>query len=179
MTSTTPLVFRPSFTQRATALLLFVGSWMAGLRVGSELIRHLPRIWTSIALAKAAGEGTFGLWALLVLTGLACLLGILGLVASLGFVVLLEGTHVLVDQLGLSVEIHLLPPTMARWAGAGRLGWKRVGCIRRRGPFFEVRGGGEPEAEGWRDPVLRFLMVDELETLVLMIVERSPNVKID
>ena len=181
MSTTTPLAFRPSFSQRATALVLFVGSWMAGLRVGSELIRHIPRLWTSLHQAQAAGEGTFALWGLLGLTVLACLLGVAGLLVSLALVVLLEGTHVLVDQLGLAVELHLLPPTLARWAGAGRLTWKHVGGLKRQGPFFVVTGGGEgrPGPGELEDPTLRFLMVDELETLVNLILDRSPNVKLD
>ena len=181
MSTTTPLAFRPSAVQRATALVLFVGSWMAGLRVGSELIHHFPRIWVSLHLAQAAGESTLSLWALLVLSGLACVLGLGGLLASLAMVILLEGTHVLVDQLGLTVEIHLLPPTLARWAGAGRLTWKRVGGLRRQGPFFVVAGGGEgPAGPGELvDPTLRFLLVDELETLVNLILDRSPNLKLD
>lgn len=181
MTSTTPLAFRPSFAQRATALVLFLGSWMAGLRVGAELIRQFPRLWAALQQARAAEEGTALLWFYLGLTGLACVLGLLGLLASLFLVVLLEGTQVLVDQLGLAVELHLLPPTLARWAGAGRLTWKRVGRLRRQGPFFVVEGGGEgPPGPGQLvDPTLRILMVDELERLVTLILDRSPNVKVD
>lgn len=181
MTSTTPLAFRPSTAQRATAMLLFVGSWMAGLRVGSELIRQFPRLWTSLQHARAAEEPTTLIWVFLGLSTLACVAGLLGLLASLLLLVLLEGTHVLVDQLGLAVELHMLPPTLARWAGAGRLTWKRVGRLRRQGPFFVVEGGGEGEPGPGQlvDPTLRFLMVDELEILVTLILERSPNVKVD
>jgi hypothetical protein len=181
MSITTPLAFRPSPLQRTTAVLLFVGSWMVGLRVGSELIGHLPRMWVHLQQAQAGGEPTFGLWILFSAAILLGLVGILGLLASLAMVVLLEGTHVLVDELGITVQIHLLPPTLARWAGAGRLSWKHVGVLRRSGPFFVVEGPQDlpPDPGRLLDPTLRFLMVDELETLVLMIVERSPNVKID
>ncbi|HJV89511.1 MAG TPA: hypothetical protein VJ623_04330 [Holophagaceae bacterium] len=181
MSITTPLAFRPSFAQRTTALLLFVGSWMVGLRIGSELIGHLPRLWAHIHQAQAVGEPTFALWFFFSSSILGGLLGIGGLLVSLALVVLLEGTHVLVDELGITVQVHLLPPTLARWAGAGRLSWKHVGVLRRSGPFFVVEGltGAHPEPGHLLEPTLRFLLVDELEALVTLIVERSPNVKID
>lgn len=181
MSITTPLAFRPSFLQRTTAVLLFVGSWMVGLRVGSELIRQLPRLWVHIHQAQAAGEPVFGLWLLFSSAILVALLGLGGLLVSLLLVVMLEGTHVLADELGLTVQVHLLPPTLARWAGAGRLSWKHVGVLRRSGPFFVVDpvSGARPDPGHLREPTLRFLLVDELETLVTLIVDRSPNVKID
>lgn len=181
MSITTPLAFRPSFLQRTTAVLLFVASWMMGLRVGSELIRQVPRLWVHIHQSQAAGEPVFGLWLLFSAAILVGLLGIGGLLISLALVVLLEGTHVLADELGLSVQIHLVPPTLARWAGAGRLSWKHVGLLHRSGPFFVVEPTprAHPDSGHLVEPTLRFIMVDELETLVTMIVDRSPNVKVD
>ncbi len=181
MSITTPLAFRPSFLQRTTAVLLFVASWMMGLRVGSELIRQVPKLWVHIQQAQTAGEPVFGLWLLFSAAILVALLGIAGLLISLALVVLLEGTHVLVDELGLSVQIHLVPPTLARWAGAGRLSWKHVGRLHRSGPFFVVEPAPRTHSEGGhlQEPTLRFMMVDELEMLVTMIVDRSPNVKVE
>ena len=71
------------------------------------------------------------------------------------------------------------PAPLARKLGAGRLPWKHVARLQRSGPFFVVRGGGQPAAGKAKDPNLRFLMVDELERLVLTILERSPNLKHD
>ncbi len=181
MSITTPLAFRPSFLQRTTAMLLFVSSWMVGLRVGSELIRQVPRLWIHVHQAQAAGDPVFVLWMLFSAAILMVILGLAGLLASLALVLLLEGTHVLVDELGITVQLQLLPPTLARWAGAGRLSWKHVGVLRRSGPFFVVEGvkGAHPEPGHLVEPTLRFLLVDELESLVTIILERSPNVKVD
>jgi hypothetical protein len=53
-----------------------------------------------------------------------------------------------------------------------------VARIERRGFCFVLRGGGEPARPGeLKDPTLRFLMVDELERLVLTVLARSPNLK--
>ncbi|MBI3131521.1 MAG: hypothetical protein HYZ13_09365 [Acidobacteria bacterium] len=181
MSITTPLAFRPSLLQRTTAMLLFAGSWMMGLRMGSELIRQVPRLWTHIHQAQAAGEPAFGLWLLFSAAILVGLVGIAGLLVSLALVLLLEGTHVLADELGLTVQINSLPPTLARRAGAGRLSWKHVGLLHRSGPFFVVEPARDahPDPGHLVEPTLRFLMVDELETLVTLIVDRSPNVRID
>ena len=40
---------------------------------------------------------------------------------------------------------------------------------------YEDGAGSEPGSV--KDPVLRFLLVDELERLILTILERSPNLK--
>ena len=73
--------------------------------------------------------------------------------------------------------IRALPAPLARRFGAGRLLWKHISRIERSGPFFVLRGGGESERSVPKDPTLRFLLVDELERLVLTILERSPNLK--
>jgi hypothetical protein len=99
------------------------------------------------------------------------------LLGTLMGVLMVEGSQVLLDELGLSVEHNALPAPLARRFGAGRLLWKQIAGLRRSGPFFVVRGGGEPGPPGLKAPVLRFLLVDELERLVLMILERSPNLK--
>ena len=40
-----------------------------------------------------------------------------------------------------------------------------------------LRGGAEPLHGGQPDPVLKFLLVDELERLIHTILERSANLK--
>jgi hypothetical protein len=105
--------------------------------------------------------------------------GSLLLVGTLLGLLMVEGSQVLVDELGIAVEHNALPAPLGRKLGAGRLAWKRITRLERSGPFFVLRGGGEPAPDFPRDPVLRFLMVDELERLVLTILERSPNLKQD
>ncbi len=173
-----PLIFRPSFAQRALAMLLFAGSWLVGVRALAQILEHLPQLRAGLQLAELAGEPTWSFYVALVAAFGALVAGSLLLLGTLLGVLLVEGSQVLVDDLGIAVEHNALPPTLARRLGAGRLLWKRVARIERRGFFFILRGGGEPVRPGeLKDPTLRFLMVDELERLVLTVLERSPNLK--
>jgi hypothetical protein len=179
MVSGTPLVFRPSFAQRAMAMLLFAGSWLVGVRALAQILERLPVLRASLRAAQAASEPTWSFWIAVSAAIGAIVVGSLLLLGTLLGVLMVEGSQVLVDELGLSVEHNALPGALARWAGAGRLTWKRISRIERSGPFFVLRGGGEPGKDSAKDPNLRFLLVDELERLVLTILERSPNLKHD
>jgi len=174
-----PLVFRPSFAQRAMAMLLFAGSWLVGVRALAQILERLPVLRASLKVAEAASEPTWSFWVAIAAAFGAVVAGSLLLVGTLIGVLMVEGSQVLVDDLGLSVEHNALPAPLARRLGAGRLLWKRVSRLERSGPFFVLKGGGEPGHSGPRDPILRFLLVDELERLVLTILERSPNLKHD
>ena len=179
MTVLTPLIFRPSFTQRAVALLLFAGSWLVGVRGLMHLIHNMPRLLAMIQLAEVNGESVWRLWVALVSSVAACGAGGVLLVLSVLFLLLIEGTQVLVDEVGISVELGSLPGPLARYLGAGRLAWKQVANLDKGRFFFILRGGGDPEAgkspAPRQDPILRFLVVDHLDRLVLTILERSPN----
>ncbi|HJV48514.1 MAG TPA: hypothetical protein VJ549_04480 [Geothrix sp.] len=172
-----PLVFRPSFAQRAMAMLLFAGSWLVGVRALAQILERLPVLRASLRVAEAAGDPTWSFWVAVVAAFGAVLVGSILLLGTLLGVLLVEGSHVLVDDLGLTVEHNALPASLARRFGAGRLLWKQISRIERSGPFFVLRGGGDPGATLRTDPNLRFLLVDELERLVLMVLERSPNLK--
>ncbi|HEY3271746.1 MAG TPA: hypothetical protein VGJ89_11090 [Geothrix sp.] len=179
MTAGSPLVFRPSFAQRAMAVLLFAGSWLVGVRALAQILERLPVLRASLKVAEAASEPTWSFWVALVAAIGAVVVGSLLLLATLLGLLLVEGSQVLVDELGLAVEHNALPTPLARKLGAGRLPWKRITRLEHSGPFFVLRGGGEPEHHGPEEPTLRFLMVDELERLVFTILERSPNLKHD
>ncbi|WP_243316909.1 hypothetical protein [Geothrix paludis] len=172
-----PLVYRPSFAQRAMAVLLFAGSWLVGVRALAQIFERLPVLRASMKVAEAAGEPTWSFWVALVAAVGAVVAGGALLLATLLGLLLVEGSQVLVDELGLAVEHNALPAPLARKLGAGRLLWKRITRLDRSGPFFVVKGGGEPGHTGPDDPTLRFLMVDQLERLVMTILERSPNLK--
>jgi hypothetical protein len=162
------------------AFLLFAGSWLSGFRALEVILQHLPSLRFALRAARAQGDPTALLWALLAASLAGALLSGALLLGSLLFLVLVEGTHVVVDQLGLAVEITLLPAPLARRLGAGRLGWKRIRALERRSFFFVLKGGAVPQLPGElleRD--LRFLVVHEMERLVLTILERSPNLKMD
>jgi hypothetical protein len=135
----------------------------------------------TLKLAQASSEPTGLLWMGLVAALAACVLGGILLVLSLVAMLLVEGTQVLTDEMGIAVECLTVPRRLARWIGAGRLSWKEVRSIEKHRLFFVLRSGGEkpsaepsiPEAN--RTAALRFLMVEELERLILLIIERSPN----
>ncbi len=179
MPTVTAAAFRASFAQRAMGILLFAGSWMVGLRIGVELVERLSHLWRLLKEAHLSGAGTTGIWILLGATVIGAALGLLLLAFSLLVVLMLEGTHVLVDDLGVAVEINMVPSGLARRLGAGRLAWKRISRIHRKGAFFILEGGAEVEEGHIQDPTLKFITVDELERLVLIVLEKSPNVKVD
>ena len=177
MSTSTPLVFRPSVPQRTLSGLLCAGSWLVGVRAVALLLENLPRMSRALRAAGMAGEATWGLWAQLLLALAALVMaGALLLVSILGFLAV-EGSAVLVDEIGISVEHHLLPGPFGRWIGTGRLAWKQVSFLGRSGPFFLLRGGGDLESTAPHPERLRFLLVEDLERLVNLILERSPNLK--
>ncbi|MBK9795451.1 MAG: hypothetical protein IPP58_02950 [Holophagaceae bacterium] len=159
------------------AMLLFAGSWLVGVRALAQIMERLPVLRASLKVAESAGEPTWSFWIAVTAAIGAVVAGSLLLLGTLVCVLTVEGSQVLVDDLGLSVEHNALPAPLARKFGAGRLLWKQVSRLERSGPFFVLRGGAEPPHHGRKDPTLRFLLVDELERLVLTILERSPNLK--
>jgi hypothetical protein len=161
------------------AMLLFAGSWLVGVRALAQILERLPILRASLRVAESAGEPTWSFWVAITAALGAVVAGSLLLLGTLLGVLMLEGSQVLVDDLGLSVEHNALPAPLARKFGAGRLLWKRVSRLERSGPFFVLRGGGEPGYAGPPDPNLRILLVDELERLILTIFERSPNLKLE
>ena len=161
------------------AMLLFAGSWLVGVRALAQIVERLPVLRASLKVAEAAGEPTWSFWVAVAAAFGAVVAGSLLLLGTLLGVLMVEGSQVLVDELGLSVEHNALPAPLARRLGAGRLLWKQVSRLERSGPFFVLRGGGEAGTTLRKDPNLHFLMVEELERLVLMILERSPHIRHD
>ena len=53
MSAGSPLVFRPSFAQRAMAMLLFAGSWLVGVRALAQIMERLPVLRASLKVAEA------------------------------------------------------------------------------------------------------------------------------
>jgi hypothetical protein len=181
MSVATPLVFRPSAAQRTLSALLFAGSWLVGIRALVLLVNNLPRLTAALRQALAMGEPTAGLWLWLILSVLLCLTGGLLLAFSLLGLILIEGTHVLVDELGITVEHAGLPKPLARRLGAGHLPWKHLLQLDKGKIFFILRGG-LPPGEATTSiaalnarTTLKFVLVDQLERLILIILERSPN----
>ncbi len=144
----------------------------------ASLLQQMPRLNAIIVQARSAGEDPWMAWLFMTLAIAAVLAGGVLLLASILGLVIMEGTQVLVDQLGITVELAYLPATFGQWLGAGRLPWRHVGALRRTGPFFVILGNGRNPDEQSMEPLppLRFLVVDELERLVNLILERSPNI---
>jgi len=172
MSSATPLVFRPSTAQRAIAALLCAGSLMMGVRALVLLVQGVPHLLWAIRVAEASHESTFMLWCFLAAcVGAFVAGGALLCLAVLGLL-LIEGCHVLVDDLGIVVDFDSLPGPLAQRFGAGRLTWKQVHDVEKHRFSFVITGEQEPARKQTR---LRFLMVDELERLMMIIFERSSN----
>jgi hypothetical protein len=181
MTATSPLIFRPSVAQRTLSALLCAGSWLVGVRGLYLLINNLPRLMAAERLASVAGEPTFFIWVCIVASVAVCLLaGILLLFSALGLI-LIEGTQIMVDESGITVEHAGLPRPLAQRLGAGHLPWKHVLGLEKGKIFFILKGGlpkGEPSnllSERYARSTLKFLLVDQLERLILIILERSSN----
>jgi len=178
LNAATPLVFRPSHLQRTLALLLCAGSWMVGARALASLFEQMPVIHKVIVEARAVGDDPWMAWLLMTLAIMAVLAAGVLLLASILGLVLMEGTQVYVDELGIAVELAFLPKGFAHWLGAGRIPWKHVGTLKRSGPLFVIQGDGRDSAAASGEPLapVRFLVVDEIERLVNLILERSPNI---
>jgi type III secretory pathway component EscS len=181
MSATSPLVFRPSLAQRALAVLLCAGSWLVGVRAMGILVNAVQGLATILHQSLALGEPTSRLWLILVVSLALCFLaGLLLLCATLGLF-LIEGTQVVVDEMGVTVDHAGLPRPLARRLGAGHLPWKYVSRMEKGRIFFLLKGGAPPQepvselAASLGHTTLKFLMVDELERLVLVIMEKSPN----
>jgi hypothetical protein len=181
MSATSPLVFRPSLAQRTLTILLCAGSWLVGVRGLYLLINNLPRLLAAQRQASAAGEPTLLIWIWIVASVTLCLLaGILLLFSALGLI-LIEGTQIVVDEVGITVDHAGLPRPLAIRLGAGHLPWKHVLGLEKGRMFFILRGGlpkGEPSnllSERYAKSTLKFLLVDQLERLILIILERSSN----
>lgn len=181
MSTTSPLVFRPSLAQRALAVLLCAGSWLVGIRAMGMLVNAVQGLATILHQALALGEPTTRLWLVLALSLGLCLVGGLLLLFSTLGLLLVEGTQVVVDEMGVTVEHGGLPRPLARRLGAGHLPWKYVARMEKGRIFFLLKGGLPPQeppsdlSRANAKTTLKLLMVDELERLVLIIIEKSPN----
>jgi hypothetical protein len=181
MSATSPLIFRPSLAQRTLSALLCAGSWLVGVRGLYLLINNLPRLMAAQRQAAAAGEPSFLIWVYIVASVTLCVAAGLLLLFSLLGLILIEGTQILVDEAGITVEHGGLPRPLAIRLGAGHLPWKHVLGLEKGSVFFILRGGlpkGEPSnllTEHYAKATLKFLLVDQLERLILIILERSSN----
>ena len=170
-------MFRASAIQRAIAVTLALGCLLVAGRGMSLMIQNLPRIWYQFKLAQSQSEPTTLIWSSLVAACIAMLIAGVVLLLAILALMLIEGTQVLVDELGITVECPLLPGPIARRFGAGRLTWKNITKIERRKMCFVLHGGAEPNGANGKETV-GFLLVDRLEYLIFLIMERSPNLKL-
>jgi len=143
----------------------------------ASLLEQMPILHGVIVQARAVGDDPWMAWLLMTLAIAAVLVAGILLLASILGLVLMEGTQVFVDELGIAVELGYLPSAFAHWLGAGRIPWKQVGTLKRSGPLFVILADGrDPDGtSGEPQSPIRLLVVDEIERLVNLILERSPN----
>jgi hypothetical protein len=177
MNGAAPLVFRASAAQRAITVSLALGCLLISVRGGHIMAQSLPKVFYQLKLARYMEEPTFFIWLSLALSLVVFLAAGAVMVFSVLALVLVEGTQVIVDGHGIAVECPLLPGPLARRLGAGRVPWESVTGVGRRKARFIVTGDA-----GSNDPKrggsVGFLFVDELERLMFLVMERSPNLKL-
>jgi hypothetical protein len=178
MASASPSVFRASAAQRSIAVILTLGCLLVAGYGMSLAAQNFPKAWRLLKLAQSQpGEPTALIWLSIVAACVAALLaGVVLMLAALALV-LIEGTQILVDELGITVDCPLLPKPIARRLGAGRILWKNVSRIERRTMHFVLHGDSGPNKPVDRAKI-RFLFVDQLELLIFIIIERSPNLNL-
>jgi hypothetical protein len=178
MNDAAPLAFRASAAQRAVTVSLALGCLLISVRGGHIAVESVPKVLGQLKLARSmGGEPTFFIWLGLVASLLALLAAGTVLVLSVLVLVLVEGTQVFVDADGIAVECPLLPAPLTRRLGAGRIRWENVRGVGRRKMRFVVTGDTDSNASK-RGGSIGFLFVDELERLVFLIIDRSPNLKL-
>jgi len=178
MNFATPLIFRASAAQRAVAITLALGCLLVAGHGMSLMFKNLSAIWYQLKLAQSqVVESTAFIWFSLIVGCFAMLFAGVFLLLAILAVILIEGTQVIVDELEISVECPLLPGSIARIFGAGRLPWKKVTKIERRKMYFVLHGESDPNKPESKETV-KFLLVDDLERLMFIIMERSTNLKI-
>jgi hypothetical protein len=178
MTSATPLVFRASVVQRAIAVTLTLGCLLIAGYGMSLVAQNFPRMWRILKLAQSqVGEPTALIWLSIIAACIAALLAGAVLLLAVLSLVLIEGTQILVDELGITVDCQLLPKPIARRLGGGRILWKNVSGIERRRMYFVLYGGTGPNKNDGKEKI-GFLFVDQLERLIFLVIERSPNLSL-
>jgi hypothetical protein len=178
MASASPSVFRASAAQRSVAAILTLGCLLVAGYGMSLAAQTFPKMWRLLKFAQSQpGEPTALIWLGIAAACVAALLAGAALVLAALALVLIEGTQILVDDLGISVDCQLLPRPIARRLGAGRVLWKNVSRIERRTMHFVLHGDAEPNNSVGKAKI-RFLFVDQLELLIFIVIERSPNLNL-
>ncbi|MCL1893237.1 MAG: hypothetical protein FWG02_03225 [Holophagaceae bacterium] len=179
MSVASPLIFRASPIQRAIAMILGVGCLLVLGRGVPLIAQNIPRMWYQLRLAQSQSmEPTTMIWLGIVSAIIAILLGGIILVLTILILVQIEGTQIIVDGHGIAVKCTLLPYQIAKRFGAGHITWKDVSQIERRGIFFVLIGFTAPKQQN-RNTIIKFFVVDQMEQLICLIIERSPNLKLN
>jgi hypothetical protein len=176
MNDASPLVFRASAAHRAVTVSLALGCLLVSVRGGFSVVQDAPKMLEQLKLAHSLGEPTTAIWLSLTASLLAILVAGTVSVLSVLVLALVEGTQILVDECGISVDCPLLPRPLARMLGAGRIPWESVSSVGRRWMRFVVTGNAVANGSKGCHSV-GFLFVDQLERLMFIIMERSPNLK--
>jgi len=176
--SPSPSIFRASFFQRSLSFVIFCGCWLSSMSMLRQVAEKLPSLWTQVHFLKLEGESAsflYGSIGILAISGLASLVVLL---LSLLFLILMETTQVVIDDIGITVQHHLIPLWLSRQLGGGRLTWKRIVRLKRNFFLFQLKAEPDPETPGSLKVLrIHFVLVEYLEELITIIVNKSPHLK--
>jgi hypothetical protein len=182
MSEISPLIFKPSLNHRIFAVLLCIGSWMVGILGLITLVDHMPKLIFTIRQSKLLGEPIWWTWISIIALVIGCLLCILMLSMSILGSFLIENTTIIVDKIGIKVSYKFLPRKIANYFGAGYIPWNKATRLEKRGVFFVLYGekmfitGINSSSFCCSSSSIKFIMVHELERLILTILEHSHNI---
>jgi len=174
--SPTPSVFRASLMHRGVSLVVFFVCWFFSLNILQHFMTTYPLSAYELYEARLSGIS----WGIPQVKFTLLILGLIAsvfiLLWSLVVFLIIETTQVMIDDLGVFIHHAFLPQWLSRRLGSGRLSWKHIIQFDKKFFFFKVVG--EPVSDQHQtSPILRFILVDHLEELVIIILERSPQLR--
>ncbi|MFM8234233.1 MAG: hypothetical protein ACKN9J_03995 [Holophagaceae bacterium] len=141
-----------------------------------QVVEKLPSLWTQVHFLKLQGESPEFLYGSISLLAVSGVTSVVVLVLSLLFLILVETTQVVIDDLGITVQHHFIPAGLSRYLGGGRLPWKQIVKLRRRFFLFQLHAEPDPETpHSLKVLQIHFVLVDYLEELITIIVNKSPR----
>jgi len=176
--SPSPSIFRASFFQRVLSFVIFCGCWFSCMSMLRQVVEKLPSLWTQAHFLKLQGESTSFLYSSIGILAISGLMSMVILVLSVIFLILVETTQVVIDDVGITVQHHLIPSWLSRQLGGGRLTWRRIVRLQRKFFLFQLKAESDPEIpEPLRVLQIHFVLVEYLEELITIIVNKSPHLK--
>ncbi len=144
----------------------------------SQIIERLPFLWTQVHFLKLQGESPgflYGSIGILIVSGL---LSVVILILSIIFLILVETTQVVIDDIGITIQHQVIPAWLSKRLGGGRLTWKRIVRLQRKFFLFHLSAEIDQEIpESLAVLRIHFVLVEYLEELITIIVNKSPHLR--